>query len=79
VASGHDYPGNRGWKPLPRFLNARFTDEVSFIDQTGCPLAGGRRSCETTLEWRMSIDEWWNRFRLRLRLRPDTSLGRFKI
>jgi len=38
-------------------MNARFTDEVSFIDQTGCPLAGlrraqpnrGHRSCETTL------------------------------
>jgi len=27
----------------------------------------------------MSNDEWWIRFRLRLRLRPDTSLSRFKI
>ena len=27
----------------------------------------------------MSIDEWWNRFRLRLRLRPDRSLSLFKI
>jgi len=45
-----------------------------FFDQTGCPLAGlrraqpnrGRRSYETSGndECRMTIDEWWNRFRL---------------
>jgi len=30
-------------------------------------------------ECRMSSDEWWNRFRLRLRLRPDRSLSHYKI
>jgi len=42
-----------------------------------------RGSVRVKLHWndecRMSIDEWWIRFRLRLRLRPDTSLSRFKL
>jgi len=47
-------------------MNERFTDEVSFIDQTGCPLAGlrraqpnrGRRSYKTSMnvECRLTND-----------------------